>query len=160
MVCGIADAVAEAPLCYLSLNYSMTSYLLQVNALLQNIWKAIVHTKVGRIGGNQGISFETLLPPFFVVEFIVSYTWFHPRTLLTRRMNFRPPLRYPHLCVWWGRRGSAVFFSPARTARTFCRSGPRRDCCNSIFCRNHMMWYSRGPGGQRVGWEATVSMGL
>lgn len=41
---GTADTVAETLLCSLSLNYSMKSYLLQVNVLLQNIWRAIGHT--------------------------------------------------------------------------------------------------------------------
>ena len=44
-VFGAADAVAETLLCSLSLNYSMKSYLVQVNVLLQNIWRAIGHTR-------------------------------------------------------------------------------------------------------------------
>lgn len=112
---GTADTAAETLLHSLSLNYSMKSYLLQVNVLLQNIWRAIGRTSRKDGGeikekGNQKIFLEISSPPLF---FSLYHTWFHPRTLLTLRMNFRLPLRSPHLPLRWGRWGQ-LFLSELR----------------------------------------------
>ncbi len=76
-VFGTADTAAGTLLCSLSLNYSMKSYLLQVNVLLQNIWRAICHTsrKDGeeiKEWGNQKIFFKTSPPSLFCITHMIS----------------------------------------------------------------------------------------
>lgn len=44
----------------------------------------------------------------FRLLLFVSFPWFHPRTLLTHGMNFRSLARYPHLCMWWRRKGQVL----------------------------------------------------
>lgn len=128
LVFGTADTIAEQLLCSLSLNYSMKSYLLHVNVLLQNIWRAASRTtRKDGCEGNERNSKKRwnrdLFPTSPLPFFLVSYTWFHSRTVLTSWMNFRPSLRCPHFCAWWGRRGR-LFLSQAETVRTLSIRSP------------------------------------
>lgn len=88
----------------------------------------------------------------------ISYTRFHPRTLLTQGMNLRPLSQVSSSLRVMRQTGSAVFI-PRWDCQDLVDSGPQRGASNSIFWRNQRTRYSQGQG-QPAGEEGRVATRL
>ena len=132
-VFGTAEIMTETLLCSLSLNYSMKSYLEQVNVLLQNNWRAIGHTS-GKDGERiqerwkSKALWKLLHLHFFVciIQMISSKDPINPWD------EPSPPHSGTLICACDEGDGVRCFY-PELSPWGSCRSVPRRGSCNSIF---------------------------
>lgn len=110
----MASTLAGTTLCSLSFNYSMSSYLVVADVLLPKTWRTI--TTRSREGREKRKNRSTegsfvFLKNFSISLFFlfISYTRFHPRTLLTQGMNFCPLSQVSSSLRVMRQTGSAVF---------------------------------------------------
>lgn len=113
----MAYTVARTTLCSLSFNYSMNSYLVVADVLPQKAWRTITaRSRKGREKQKNRSTEGSFVLVCFLKNFsvslfflFISYTRFHPRTLLTQGMNLRPLSQVSSSLRVMRQTGSAVF---------------------------------------------------
>lgn len=156
-VFGTADTMAETQLPFLSLNCSMKSYLLQVNILLQNNWRAIGH-RSRRDGEKIKECWKSKVVVFFFNSFhlYLFFLFFCIIHTISSKDPINPqdellsPAQVPSSLRVMREMGSAVFI-PSWDRKDLVDLVPREMALIAFFCRNHRTRHS--PSWDQQVWE-------